>query len=59
MFSCTLSSILCVFLTDAKELRVHAVEVTDKEEGVGSRGVKEEQVAGSEVQEQTSSMDHQ
>lgn len=46
-------------LTDAEELRVHAVEVGDKEYPIRPRHIEEEQVAGAQVQEQAPSVHHQ
>lgn len=37
-------------LTNAEELRVHAVEVGDKDEGNGTGGVEKEQETGRQVQ---------
>ena len=44
--------------TKTEELRVHAVEVAEKKETKGPRGVKEQQVASSQVQNQTTSVYH-
>lgn len=45
--------------TNAEELRVHTVEVGDKEKCIRSRDVKEQQVAGRQIQNETASMNHQ
>lgn len=46
-------------LTDAEELRVHTVEVGDKEKCVRSRGIKKQQVASGQIQGKTASVYHQ
>lgn len=45
-------------LTNAEELRVHTVEVGDKENSIRSCGIKKQQVAGGQVQDKTTSMHH-
>lgn len=46
-------------LTDAEELRVHAVEVGDKEYSIRPRDIEEEQVTGAQIQNQAASVHHQ
>lgn len=46
-------------LTNAKELRVHAVEVGDKEDSIRPCHIEEEQVTGTQIQKQATSVHHQ
>lgn len=46
-------------LTDAKELRVHAVEVGDEEDSIRPCDIEEEQVTGAQIQKQAASVHHQ
>lgn len=46
-------------LTDAEELRVHTVEVADKDKSIRSCDIKKQQVAGGQIQNKTASMHHQ
>ena len=46
-------------LTDAEELRVHAVEVGDEDDAERPRGVEEQEVPRREVEGQASSVHHQ
>lgn len=46
-------------LTDAEELRVHAVEVGDKEDSIRPCDIEEEQVTGAQIQNQAASVHHQ
>lgn len=45
-------------LTDLKQLRVHAVKVADEEKGNRPSGVEKQQIAGREIQDESSTMDH-
>lgn len=46
-------------LTNAEELRVHTVEVGDKEQSIRSGGIEKQQVAGAQIQNEPASMHHQ
>lgn len=45
-------------LTDLEQLRVHAVEVADKENSGRPSDIEKQQIASREVQHETSAMDH-
>ena len=46
-------------LTDAEELRVHAVEVGDEDDAERPRGVEEQEVPRRQVEDQASAVHHQ
>lgn len=46
-------------LTYAEELRVHTVEVADKEKCIRSRNIKKQQVASGQIQNKTASVHDQ